>query len=193
MIVTINGQPRELPPSATVATVVELLGAARGARGVAVALNGEVVARGRVVGDRAARRRADRGCLSDSGRMNDMNQPLRIAGREFGSRLILGTGGFANHALLAQALTASGSELCTVALRRLDPAARGSILDVLEVSGVEVLPNTAGCFTARDAVLTAQLAREAFATDWIKLEVIGDDRTLLARRGRARGGRRGAR
>ena len=71
------------------------------------------------------------------------------------------------------------AELCTVALRRLDPAARGSILDVLDRAGVEVLPNTAGCFTARDAIITAQLAREAFETDWIKLEVIGDDRTLL--------------
>ncbi|MDQ6730011.1 MAG: thiazole synthase [Actinomycetota bacterium] len=105
--------------------------------------------------------------------------PLQIAGREFGSRLILGTGGFANHALLARACEASRAELCTVALRRLDPAARGSILDVLQAAGVEVLPNTAGCFTARDAVMTARLAREAFGTDWIKLEVIGDDRTLL--------------
>jgi thiazole synthase len=104
---------------------------------------------------------------------------LEIADRTFRSRLILGTGGFANHEILARALEASGAELCTVALRRLDPSARGSILDVLDAAGVEVLPNTAGCFTARDAVLTAQLAREAFATDWIKLEVIGDDRTLL--------------
>ena len=74
---------------------------------------------------------------------------------------------------------ASATELCTVALRRLDPGARGSILDVLDAAGVQVLPNTAGCFTARDAIVTAQLAREAFETDWIKLEVIGDDRTLL--------------
>jgi thiazole synthase len=66
-----------------------------------------------------------------------------------------------------------------VALRRLDPAARGSILDVMVQAGVDVLPNTAGCYTARDAIITAQLAREAFETDWIKLEVIGDDRTLL--------------
>ena len=66
-----------------------------------------------------------------------------------------------------------------MALRRLDAASRGSILDVLDRAGVQVLPNTAGCFTARDAVITAQLAREAFQTDWIKLEVIGDDRTLL--------------
>jgi thiazole synthase len=105
--------------------------------------------------------------------------PLRIADRQLGSRLILGTGGFANHEVLAGALQASGTELCTVALRRLDPSSRGSILDVLREVGVTVLPNTAGCFTARDAIVTAQLAREAFATDWIKLEVIGDDRTLL--------------
>ncbi len=108
-----------------------------------------------------------------------MDGSLTIAGRVFESRLILGTGGFVNHDVLAQALVASGTEMCTVALRRLDPAARGSILDVLEAAGVTILPNTAGCFTARDAIVTAQLAREAFETDWIKLEVIGDDRTLL--------------
>jgi thiazole synthase len=111
--------------------------------------------------------------------MSGVAEPLLIAGREFRSRLLLGTGGFDNHEVLAEALSASGTELCTVALRRLDPAARGSILDVLEAAGVSVLPNTAGCFTARDAIITAQLAREAFETDWIKLEVIGDDRTLL--------------
>ena len=108
-----------------------------------------------------------------------MDGSLTIAGRVFDSRLILGTGGFVNHDVLAQALAASGTEMCTVALRRLDPAARGSILDVLDAAGVSILPNTAGCFTARDAIVTAQLAREAFETDWIKLEVIGDDRTLL--------------
>jgi thiazole synthase len=108
-----------------------------------------------------------------------LSNPLVIAGRELESRLILGTGGFTSHEVLAQALEASGAELCTVALRRLDPAARGSILDVLVSAGVDVLPNTAGCFTARDAIVTAQLAREAFETDWIKLEVIGDDRSLL--------------
>ncbi len=108
-----------------------------------------------------------------------MPDPLRIADRELNSRLILGTGGFANHELLAEACREAGAELCTVALRRLDPSVRGSILDVLVAERVDVLPNTAGCFTARDAVTTAQLAREAFETDWIKLEVIGDDRTLL--------------
>ena len=105
--------------------------------------------------------------------------PLTIAGREFGSRLILGTGGFRSLKSMAEALAASGAELATVALRRVDPSARGSIVEVLEDAGCTLLPNTAGCFTARDAVLTAELAREAFETDWIKLEVIGDDRTLL--------------
>jgi thiazole synthase len=108
-----------------------------------------------------------------------VSEPLVIAGRELSSRLILGTGGFTNHDVLAEALAASGTELCTVALRRLEPGARGSILDVLTDAGVQILPNTAGCFTARDAVVTAQLAREALESDWIKLEVIGDDRTLL--------------
>jgi thiazole synthase len=114
-----------------------------------------------------------------AGGAEGMSRPLLIAGRELSSRLILGTGGFASHEILADALGASGAEICTVALRRLDPAARGSILDVLRDAGVDVLPNTAGCFTARDAIITAQLAREAFETDWIKLEVIGDDRSLL--------------
>jgi thiazole synthase len=104
---------------------------------------------------------------------------LTIAGRRFSSRLILGTGGFTNHDILTRALAAAEAEMCTVALRRLDPKAQGSILEVLDRAGVEILPNTAGCYTARDAVMTARLAREAFSTDWIKLEVIGDDRTLL--------------
>jgi thiazole synthase len=104
---------------------------------------------------------------------------LRIADREFESRLILGTGGFTRLETLADAIRASATEMVTVALRRIEPAMQGSLLDVLDECGVRALPNTAGCFTARDAVLTAQLAREAFATDWVKLEVIGDDRTLL--------------
>jgi thiazole synthase len=104
---------------------------------------------------------------------------LTIAGREFRSRLIIGTGGFRNLEVMGEAVRASGADLATLALRRVDPAARGSIVDVLSEAGCELLPNTAGCFTARDAVTTAQLAREAFETDWVKLEVIGDDRTLL--------------
>ena len=104
---------------------------------------------------------------------------LTIAGRAFGSRLVIGTGGFRNLDVMAEAIEASGSEMATVALRRVDPLARGSIVEVLERTGVFLLPNTAGCFTARDAVTTARLARDAFETEWVKLEVIGDDRTLL--------------
>ena len=104
---------------------------------------------------------------------------FRIADREFGSRLILGTGGFRSHESLRAALGESRTEIATVALRRMDPDAPGTLLDVLEDAGVMVLPNTAGCFTARDAVATARLGREALGTDWVKLEVIGDDKTLL--------------
>jgi thiazole synthase len=105
--------------------------------------------------------------------------PLTIAGRSLRSRLVMGTGGFASLRLLSEAIAAGGAELVTVALRRIHPGARGSLVDVLAEAGVELLPNTAGCYTARDAVLTARLAREAFETDWVKLEVIGDEHTLL--------------
>jgi thiazole synthase len=103
----------------------------------------------------------------------------RLGGREWGSRLILGTGGFRSLEQMESAVEASGTEIVTVALRRVDPAARGSLIDVLERRGLFALPNTAGCYTAADAVKTAKLAREAFETDWVKLEVIGDDRTLM--------------
>ncbi|TKK84850.1 thiazole synthase [Herbidospora galbida] len=108
-----------------------------------------------------------------------MDDPLLIGGEEFGSRLIMGTGGAPSLEVLDRALVASGTELTTVAMRRLDPAARGSVLDVLRDRGIKVLPNTAGCFTAGEAVLTARLAREALHTHWVKLEVIADERTLL--------------
>ena len=108
-----------------------------------------------------------------------MDDPFVIADREFGSRLIIGTGGFRDLQTMGEAVIASGAEMATLALRRVDPNARGSIVDVLHDAGCFLLPNTAGCFTARDAVSTARLAREAFETDWVKLEVIGDDKTLL--------------
>ena len=104
---------------------------------------------------------------------------LEIAGRRFASRLIIGTSGFRSLEQMREAVVASGAEVATVALRRVEPGARGSLVDVLDDLGLFLLPNTAGCFTARDAVTTARLAREAFETDWVKLEVIGDERTLL--------------
>ena len=112
--------------------------------------------------------------------MSVSDDPLTIAGRELHSRLILGTGGFANHELLARRLRGLRGRAVhgrAAPARSRPPAGRSSTCST--EAGVEVLPNTAGCYTARDAVMTAQLAREAFATDWIKLEVIGDDRTLL--------------
>ncbi|MFE0778165.1 thiazole synthase [Streptomyces sp. NPDC058861] len=102
-----------------------------------------------------------------------------LGGAEFSSRLIMGTGGAPSLDVLERSLVASGTELTTVAMRRLDPTVRGSVLSVLDRLGVRVLPNTAGCFTAGEAVLTARLAREALGTDWIKLEVVADERTLL--------------
>lgn len=108
-----------------------------------------------------------------------MNTVLRIADREFSSRLLLGTGGFTRMETLADAIEASGTELVTVAMRRVSASAEGSLVEVIDRAGVAILPNTAGCFTARDAVRTAQLAREALETDWIKLEVIGDEHSLL--------------
>jgi thiazole synthase len=108
-----------------------------------------------------------------------MDDPFVIAGRELTSRLILGTGGAASLVALERAVQASGTAMCTVAMRRLDPGTTGSVLDVLERHGVQVLPNTAGCHTAREAVLTARLGREALQTDWVKLEVVADDDTLL--------------
>ncbi|CAA9359002.1 MAG: Thiazole synthase [uncultured Frankineae bacterium] len=105
--------------------------------------------------------------------------PFRLAGQDFTSRLLLGTGGVPSLDVLQRAISASGTQIVTVALRRVDPTSSGSLLDVVEQAGVRLLPNTAGCRTAREAVLTAHLAREAFSTDWVKLEVIGDEDTLL--------------
>src|SRR5438128_565236 len=104
---------------------------------------------------------------------------LTIAGTTFESRLIMGTGGAPSLDVMERALLASGTQLTTVAMRRLDPTVQGSVLSVLERHKIRVLPNTAGCFTAGEAVLTARLAREALGTDWIKLEVVADERTLL--------------
>src|SRR5260370_22469818 len=91
----------------------------------------------------------------------------------------MGTGGAPSLDVLDRALIASGTELTTVAMRRVDPASAGSVLGLLADRGIRVLPNTAGCFTATEAVRVARLAREALGTSWVKLEVIADERTLL--------------
>jgi thiazole synthase len=104
---------------------------------------------------------------------------LRIADRTFSSRLIVGTGGAPSLDGLGAILAESGTQLTTVAMRRVDAGSTGSVLDVLLDVGVAVLPNTAGCRTAAEAVLTAKLAREALRTEWVKVEVVADERTLL--------------
>jgi thiazole synthase len=108
-----------------------------------------------------------------------VDSKLTIAGRSFTSRLIMGTGGASNLAVLEEALIASGTELTTVAMRRVDTDGGTGMLDLLSRLGITPLPNTAGCRSAAEAVLTAQLAREALGTEWVKLEVIADERTLL--------------
>ncbi|APT90627.1 thiazole synthase [Corynebacterium sphenisci DSM 44792] len=111
--------------------------------------------------------------------MAHVDEPLRIGDLELGSRLIMGTGGATSLEVLGRALVASGTQLTTVAMRRVDAGGRGGVFELLHGLGIAVLPNTAGCYTARDAVLTAQLAREALETDLVKLEVIADEDTLL--------------
>jgi thiazole synthase len=107
--------------------------------------------------------------------------PLTIAGRTFGSRLILGTGKYRDAATMTAALEASGTEIVTVALRRvnLDELGKGSLIDRIDPERYLLLPNTAGCYTAEEAVRTARLARELGGWNWVKLEVIGDPKTLF--------------
>ncbi len=107
---------------------------------------------------------------------------LEIAGQKFKSRLILGTSRYPNPQVMLESLEASGTELITLSIRRLNlKASNGeeSVLSLIDRSKYFLLPNTAGCFTAKEAVLTAQLAREALQTSWVKLEVIGDEETLF--------------
>ena len=179
MRIALNGEDAIVPDGATVAAAVRatgINGAEDDRRGVAVAVDGEVVPRSEW----------DATTLADGQNVEVVaaiqggaGEGLELGGRSWGSRLIVGTGGFRSLEQMEQALIASGTEIVTVALRRVDPDGEGSVLDLLDRLGLFALPNTAGCYTARDAVRTARLAREAFETEWVKLEVIGDDRTLL--------------
>ena len=107
--------------------------------------------------------------------------PFVIAGKIFASRLIVGTGKYSSHAVMAQAHEASGADMVTVAVRRvnLTDRSRESLLDYIDTSRIFLLPNTAGCYTADEAIRTARLGREAGLSNWVKLEVIGDERTLF--------------
>jgi thiazole synthase len=106
--------------------------------------------------------------------------PLTIAGRTFTSRLIVGTGKYPSHHIMRAAHVASGTEMVTVAVRRVDISRKSeSLLDYIDTSRIFLLPNTAACYTAQEAIRTAHLAREAGLSNWIKLEVIGDQETLF--------------
>ncbi len=174
--VEVNGEAVSLPEGATVTETIDAAGVSGTRDGLAVAVDGEVVPRSEW----------DATPLADGQRVEVLaaiqggaGEGFELGGRAWGSRLIVGTGGFRSLEQMEEALVASGTEIVTLALRRVDPDAEGSVLDVIRRLGLFALPNTAGCYTARDAVRTAKLAREAFETDWIKLEVIGDDRTLF--------------
>jgi thiazole synthase len=112
-------------------------------------------------------------CVTDS--------PFDIAGRTFTSRLIIGTGKYSSHAVMARAHEASGADMVTVAVRRVNISdrTRESLLDYIDTTRLFILPNTAGCYTADEAIRTARLGREAGLSNWVKLEVIGDERTLF--------------
>jgi thiazole synthase len=174
MKIELNGEPRELAIGSILADAVRASGVGREGRGVAVALDGEVVPRG----EWGSTLLAEGSEVEVLAAVQGGAESWELGGRQWSSRLIVGSGGFRSLEQMEEALVASGAEIVTVALRRVDPEAEGSVLDVVERLGLFALPNTAGCFTARDAVRTARLAREAFGTDWVKLEVIGDDRTL---------------
>ena len=108
-------------------------------------------------------------------------QPLQLGGRTFRSRLILGTGKYTDLATMQAALDASGTEMVTVALRRVsfDPNGKADLVEAIDQSRYLLLPNTAGCYTAEEAIRTARLGRELGGWDWVKLEVIGDPKTLF--------------
>ena len=110
-----------------------------------------------------------------------VDTPFVIAGRTFASRLIVGTGKYSSHAVMAQAHAASGADMVTVAVRRVNISdrSRESLLDYIDTTRLFILPNTAGCYTADEAIRTARLGREAGLSNWVKLEVIGDERTLF--------------
>jgi thiazole synthase len=186
---TINGESRTLPTPLTVAELLDRLGYDR--RRVAVEVNREVVPAPRHAGHRLAAGDAVEIVTLVGGGAPDpappADKPLVIGKFTFTSRLITGTGKYAGYELMRDCLAASGCEVTTVAVRRerlVDKQGR-NILDYLDLKRYTILPNTAGCFSAEDAVRHARLARELLANlgnagaDWVKLECLGDPRTLL--------------
>ena len=178
--VQINGEEREVPVNWTIDDLLGDLGLRRDQ--VAVELNREILKRdawsSRVIrlGDEI-----EIVHFVGGGEVNLMSDKLKIAGREFSSRLFVGTGKYETFEVMKQALEASGSELVTVAVRRVDLSDRGaeSMFAYIDTDKMMILPNTAACYTADDAMRYARLGREAGLSDFVKLEVIGDPKTLF--------------
>jgi thiazole synthase len=177
--ITLNGDPYDLEQPVSVQELLERLNI--DPRRVAVEHNMVIVKRhafaATLVGDGDEVEIVN--FVGGGGAMND--SPFSIAGRTFKSRLIVGTGKYSSHPVMAQAHSASGADMVTVAVRRVNISdrSRESLLDYIDTSRMFILPNTAGCYTADEAVRTARLAREAGLSNWVKLEVIGDERTLF--------------
>ncbi len=174
MQVTVNGKEKEVKNGLTVKGLLRVELDELGNH-VAVAVDGDVLPR-----DQWERQ-------LEGGQEVEIVQPiqggtgdnLEIAGETFGSRLFVGTGGHTNLKKLKQSIEVSETEMVTVGLRRVNSGAGGDLMSLLERLEVRVLPNTAGCYTAEEAVITAKMGREALDTNWVKLEVIGDDETMF--------------
>jgi len=171
----LNGQPHELTARTSIAALLDTLGI--DARRVAVEHNRQVVRRA----DYAATPLAEGDEVEIVNFVGGGDDSLTIAGRTFTSRLIVGTGKYSSNEIMRDAHIASGTQMVTVAVRRVDlsKGGAGTLLDFIDTSAIFLLPNTAACFTADDAVRTARLGREAGLSNWVKLEVIGDARTLF--------------
>jgi thiazole synthase len=181
MTIILNGDPVEVGGPMTLTALLAQLGV--DARRVAVEHNLNVIKRPNY--DTTQIQEGDQveivNFVGGGIRSEIMTEPLVIAGREFKSRLIVGTGKYSSFAVMQRAHEASGADMVTVAVRRVNISDRTkeSLLDYIDTNRIALLPNTAGCYTADDAVRTARLGREAGLSNWVKLEVIGDERTLF--------------
>jgi thiazole synthase len=176
----LNGESREVPGSMNVAQILEFFSLPKDR--VAVERNRSIVPK--TDWDRVTLTTGDKlevVHFVGGGSPAASDDALTIAGRRFTSRLIVGTGKYPSNEVMAEAHRRSGTEMVTVAVRRIDlKAPRGqSLLDFIDTSKIMILPNTAACYTVDDAVRTARLGREAGLSNWVKLEVIGDERTLF--------------
>jgi len=181
MTIILNGDPVEIGGPLTLSALLAQLGV--DARRVAVEHNLNVIKRPNY--DTTQIQEGDQveivNFVGGGIKSEIMTEPLVIAGREFKSRLIVGTGKYSSFAVMQRAHEASGADMVTVAVRRVNISDRTkeSLLDYIDTNRIALLPNTAGCYTADDAVRTARLGREAGLSNWVKLEVIGDERTLF--------------